>query len=275
MKHEENFFKGSDGIELYYQYWLTEAEPRASIALVHGFGEHSGRYMNVVNALTPSGYTIYGYDHRGHGRSPGQRVYINDWGEYREDLRAFLDIINQQQAGIPLFLYGQSMGGLIALDYLLHYPQGLRGAIISSALIVPPNKPHLVLLARVLSGIWPRFSVKSGLDPKGLSRDPQVVKAGEADPLSSSVATARWGTEMFNTVSWVKSHAKEISIPILLIHGDADQFNNVEGSRYIFDAMTYPEKTLIIYPGGYHELHNDIDHEQVMADIKNWLDRHL
>jgi alpha-beta hydrolase superfamily lysophospholipase len=275
MKHEEASFQGCHGLELYFQRWQADVEPRAVIVLVHGIGEHSGRYMNVVNPLVTEGYTVYGYDHRGHGRSPGQRVFINHWGEYREDLRAFVDTVRQEEPGKPIFLYAHSMGGLIALDYLLYYPQGLRGAIISSALIVPPSKPHLVLLARALSGVWPRFSLKTGLDPRGLSRDPQVIKAGETDPLSSNVATVRWGTEMFKTVSWVKSHAKEISLPILLIHGDADWFNGVEGSRYLFDAITHADKTLIIYPGGYHESHNDIDHEKVLTDVKGWLDRHL
>jgi alpha-beta hydrolase superfamily lysophospholipase len=278
MKHEEASFHGLNGLELYYQRWQADVEPRAVIVLVHGIGEHSGRYMNVVNPLTMDGYTVYGYDHRGHGRSPGQRVYINDWEEYREDLKAFLDTVSHQESGKPIFLYAHSMGGLIALDYLLHYSQGLWGAIISTATImpiIPPNKTYLLFLVRALSAVWPRFSVKTGFDPGGLSRDPQVVKAGESDPLSSNVVTARWVAEMLDTGSWVRSHVNEINMPILLIHGDADRFNRVDGSRYLFEAMTHADKALIIYPGGYHEPHNDIDHEQVMADVRKWLDQHL
>jgi alpha-beta hydrolase superfamily lysophospholipase len=277
MNHKEDLFYGLNGLELYYQVWQVDAEPRAAIILVHGIGEHSGRYMNVVNPLTADGYSVYGYDHRGHGRSPGQRVYINGWREYREDLKAFVDTVNKQKPEKPIFLYAHSMGGLIALDYILHYPHGLKGAIIStptSMPIIPANKTYLLRLVRALSAVWPRFSVKTGFDPRGLSRDPQIVKAGESDPLNSNVVTARWFTEMLDTVSWVRLHASEINMPILLIHGDTDQLNRVEGSRSLFEAMTQADKTLILYPGGYHEPHNDVDHERVLTDIKKWLDRH-
>ena len=277
MKHEESSFQGTHGLEFYYQYWQPDAEPRAIIAVIHGVGEHSGRYMNVVNPLTAHGYGVYAYDHRGHGRSPGQRVHINHWSEYREDLKAFLDVVAKQEPGRPIFIFGHSMGALIALEYLSHRPQGLKGAIISGAPIAPAGvaKPYLVAVARTLSGVWPRFSVNLGLDITAISRDPDVVKAIAADPLVSRTATVRWGTESLNTLAWVKAHAPEINLPILLIHGEADRLNLAQGTRALFDAMTHADRTLRIYPGGYHELHNDIGHEQVMADIRQWLDQHL
>lgn len=276
MKHEEGFFRGTKGLELYYQHWQPDAEPRAIIAIVHGVGEHSGRYMNVVKPLTTHGYAVYGYDHRGHGRSAGRRVHINRWGEYREDLKIFLDTVTKQEPEKPVFLYGHSMGALIALEYLSHHPQRLSGAIISGAPIEPAgvSKPYLVALARTLSGVWPRFSVNLGLDITALSRDPDVAKAYETDPLVSRRATVRWGTESLNTISWVKAHATKINIPILLIHGEADRLSLAQGTRSLFEIMTHADKTLRIYPGGYHEPHNDIDHEQVVADIQQWLDQH-
>jgi alpha-beta hydrolase superfamily lysophospholipase len=274
MKHETGSFRSTDGLELYSQRWLPDAGPLAVVGIVHGVGEHSGRYMNVVTPLAAHGCAVFGYDHRGHGRSPGQRIHINHWRGYREDLHAFLGVVSEQQPGIPVFLYGHSMGALVALDYLLHYPQGLKGAIVSGAPIDPAGvaKPCLVALARTLSGVWPRFSLNMGMDITVLSRDPDVVKAYQADPLVTGRATVRWCTENLNTVAWVKAHAKEISIPILFIHGEADRLNLAHGTRFLFEAMTDTDKTLRIYPGRYHEPHNDIGHEQVVADIMQWLE---
>ena len=251
-------------------------KPGLSWRLIHGFGEHCGRYLNVVNHLTPLGYGVYGFDLRGHGRSPGQRGHIQSWDEYRGDLRAFLQKVSSQEPTLPVFLLGHSMGALIALDYLLHNPAGLRGAIVSGAPLEPVGvaKPFLVLLARVLSRVWPRFSLPLGLDPKGISRDLGVVKAYEADPLVHGKTTVRWGTEILKTIEWVKIHPAEVKIPLLLIHGGSDPLNSPEGTRKFFEKILFPDKEMKIYPGSYHEVHNDFDYEQVMKDMAQWMERH-
>ena len=273
MEHKEGTFQGTGGIELYYQSWRADKETRGVLAIVHGFGEHSGRYANVVNHLTPQGYPIYGFDLRGHGRSPGQRGHINSWEEYREDVRGFLQVVSQGEPTLPVFMLGHSMGALIALDYLLHDPAGLRGAIISGAPLEPVGvaKPILVILARVLSRVWPRFSLPLGLDPKGISRDIEVVKAYQADPLVHGKTTVRWGTEILQTIEWVKAHAAEVRIPILLIHGGSDPLNSPDGTRSFFDKVTFPDKQIKVYPGSYHEAHNDLDYAQVVNDMAQWL----
>ena len=276
MEHKEGTFQGAGGLDLYHQSWRSGDENRAVLAIIHGFGEHSGRYANVVNHLTPKGYAVYGFDLRGHGCSPGQRGHINSWNEYREDARAFLQMVSQREPNSPVFMLGHSMGALIALDYLLRDPTGLRGAIISGAPLEPVGvaKPFLVLLARVLSRVWPRFSMPLGLDPKGISRDTEVVKAYQADPLVHGKTTVRWGTEILQTIEWVKAHAAEVRIPILLIHGGSDPLNSPNGTRSFFEKITYPDKEMKIYPGSYHEAHNDLDYGQVMKDMATWLERH-
>jgi alpha-beta hydrolase superfamily lysophospholipase len=174
-------------------------------------------------------------------------------------------------------MLGHSMGALIALDYILRDPTGLRGAIISGSPLEPVGvaKPFLVLLAHVLSRVWPSFSLPLGLDPKGISRDTQVVKAYQADPLVHGKTTVRWGTEILQTIEWVKAHAVEVRIPILLIHGGSDPLNSPEGTRNFFEKITFPEKEMKIYPGSYHEAHNDLDYAQVLNDMAQWLERHL
>ena len=277
MKHGEGIFRGADGIELYYQCWRPERETRATLAIIHGHGEHSGRCMNVVNSLLPHGYAVYGFDHRGHGRSCGQRGHINCWTEYRGDVGAFLQLIGNREPHRPVFLMGHSMGALVVLDYLLHHSKGFHGAIVSGAPLEPAGvaKPYLVLLSRLLSRVWPRFPLRLALDTSALSRDAAVVRAYVKDPLVHGTFTARWGTESLAALARVKIHATDVNVPILFIHGEADRLNFSDGSRNFFENVAFVDKTLHVYPEMYHELHNDIGYELVMNDLERWLTRHL
>jgi alpha-beta hydrolase superfamily lysophospholipase len=276
MEHSEGSFQGVGGVNLFYQCWRPGKKPKAVLAIVHGFGEHSGRYMNVVDHFVPRQYAVYGYDCRGHGRSPGQRGYINSFDEFRGDTAAFVQMVAQQELKAPIFVWAHSMGGLIGLDYILHHPEGLSGAIISAPSLNPAGvaKPYMVTLTRILSGILPTFSAELGLDATALSRNQEVGKAYRADPLVHGKATARLGTEMEADANWVKAHAADVKIPLLMIHGELDALSAVSDARSFFEQVAYADKELKVYPGGYHESHNDINHEQVMADVEEWLKRH-
>jgi alpha-beta hydrolase superfamily lysophospholipase len=275
MQHAEGRFTGAGGLELYYQSWRPESDARAVVALVHGVGEHSGRYANVVGPLVEDGYAVYGYDQRGHGHSPGPRVHIDRWTEYRDDLGACLCVVAEQAPDRPVVVYGHSMGALVVLDHLLEGPRGLAGGIVSGVPLEPAGigSPFLIAVARVLSGVRPRHSLDLGLDAGALSRDPQVVAAYRADPLVTPRATVRWGTESLDTVRRVKEGMTRIDVPLLVLHGEADRLNLAEGARTLFEAVSYPDKTLRIYPGVYHEPHNDVGYEQVVADVREWLAR--
>ncbi len=277
MQLEEGHFQGSDGLTLFYQRWRRASPAKAVVLVAHGFGEHSGRYANWVNYLVPRGFAVYALDHRGHGRSPGQRGHIASWSEYRRDLERFQQFVQSQAPESPLFLYGHSMGGLIVLDYLVGQPSGLRGAIVSGALIEPGEsaKPWLVAIAKLLSRYIPNFSLKLGLDTKALSRDSAVVQAYVADPLVHGVASARWGTEVLLTIQSVKTQANNIRTPLLILHGEADAINRVDGARWLFQEVTFTDKELRVYTGGFHEPHNDLDKAQVLQDVEEWLERHV
>ena len=277
MKHSKGIFRGGGGINLFFQSWLPEEIPVASVAIVHGWGEHSDLYLNVVESLLSGGYAVYGFDQRGHGRSPGKRGHINSWREYREDLRSFINVIGQQNSDGAIFLWGHSLGALIALDYILCYPEEVRGAVIGSCPIEPAGvaKPHLVLLSRLLSHIWPSFSLDRRLDATLLSRDQEVVQQSMSDPMMHGLCSARWATEVLDAISRVKSQVSEVSIPVLFLHGEADQVNLASGTSYLFNSVAIEDKTLRLYSGMYHELHNDTNYEQVLDDVRNWLGRHL
>ena len=268
---------GAGGLQLFTQWWLPEGEVRAVLALVHGVGEHCGRYPKLVEPLTKAGYAIYGYDQRGFGRSPGARGHINAWEEYRGDLANFLNMVQEAQPGSPLFLYGHSMGALVALDFLMHAASGLRGAIISGAPIQPIGvaKPVLVAIAKLLSGMWPSFSIDLGLETAALSRDPAVVRAYEEDPLVTSKVSARWGTESLATLERVRANPSLLNLPVLFLHGGDDRINSAEGVRLYVEQIPHEDKELLIYPGRYHEPHNDLSCVQEAEDIRTWIERHL
>lgn len=275
FQHQEGTFRGYGAMELYYQSWCPTAAPRGTVAIVHGFGEHSGRYMNVVNGLVPGGYAVYGFDLRGHGRSPGQRGYISDWSEHREDTRAFVNMLRQRATASPLFLMGHSLGGLIALDYALHYPDGLKGVVASSPLLSQPGiSPILIALGRVLSRVLPKFSLNTGLDASTLSRNPQVVAAYRHDPLVHSLGTPRLATEVTATVQWSRAHAPEFKLPLLMIVASDDRLTSPQASREFLQQVTFADKKMHEYAGAYHECHNDIIYEQTVGDLKQWLDAH-
>ncbi len=231
--------------------------------------------MNLVALLVDDGYVVCAYDQRGHGRSPGRRVYVDRWADYREDLHAFLGTVAEQAPDLPIVVYGHSMGSLVVLDYLLEHSEGVAGAIVSGVALQPAGvgKPYQVVLARVLSRVAPRLTVDLGIAGGSLTRDPQALAAARADPMLTSRATVRWGAESLAVVRRVREDMAAIDLPLLVLHGGADPLNRLAGAQALFETVASQEKTLRIYPGVHHEPHNDLGHEQVAADVRAWLAR--
>lgn len=276
IQHKEDRFPCTDGNQLFYQSWIPHEAPHAVLIIVHGFSDHSGRYMTIVDNLVPRRIAVYSFDQRGHGRSPGQRGYINSFSEYRDDVLTFTRLVAGQEPDIPLFLLGHSMGGLIGLDFGLHHPQEVNGVIASSPhLSDPPVSPILITLSRALSTVWPTFSMDAGMDNTGLSRDPDVVQTFLDDPLNHGKGTARLATELSKAVAGTNANAASFQPPLLIIHGTADRLTDPEASRRFYEKVTSSNKTFIAYEGGYHEGHNDIHHDRVTIDIAQWLDKQI
>ncbi|MFN6536843.1 MAG: lysophospholipase [Nostoc sp. EkiNYC01] len=279
IHHKEGTFQGVGQLELYYQSWYPEGKVKAILAIVHGLGAHSDRYDNVIQHLIPKEYAVYSFDLRGHGRSPGQQGYINSWSEFREDLRAFLEFIKTQQPGSPIFLLGHSLGSVIVLDYVLRYPQeasALQGVITLAPALgkVGVSKIRL-LIGKLLSRVWPRFTLNSGLDVSAASRDEKILAAYAQDSLRHTRASARLATEFLTTVDWVNAHVADWQLPLLILHGGADRVTLPEGGKIFCQRVSSPDKLRIEYPGAYHELQNDLNYQEVLADLENWLERHL
>jgi alpha-beta hydrolase superfamily lysophospholipase len=247
------------------------------LVIVHGAGDHSGRYSRLVNPLVERGFTVYGYDMRGYGRSPGKRGHINAWADYREDAGAFLMFVKERAPGLPVFLFGYSLGAQVALDYVLRAPQGLEGVVLSATPIEPAGigNPVMILMAKLLSRVMPTLQISLKNDINGVARDPQVLADLGNDPLHHDLVTMRWGSEAMATGEWVRQRAAEMRLPVLFIHGGADPFNKVEGVQRYYEQISYPDKAIRVYAGSRHETHNDLDHAQVAADIAAWMEEHL
>ncbi|RDH50927.1 alpha/beta hydrolase [Fischerella thermalis] len=274
MTHIEGTFIGAGGLSLYYQSWQPEGELRAIIAIVHGLGAHSGLFMNAVQHLLPLGYAVYAFDLRGHGRSPGQRGHINSWAELREDLHTFLTHIQEQSSGCAYFLWGHSLGAVIAVDYALRFPQSLQGLILTAPALGKVNLPLVkVALGRMLSQVWPNFSLKVGLDKGKNLQGPNYLTI--QDPLRHEYGSARLAGGFFATEKWVETHACELQVPLLILYSSDDKITPPEGSIKFFQKIGFPDKEIYEYAGDYHDFHLDINYQKILVDLEDWLERHL
>ena len=265
------------GSSTYYQRWSPDhTPPRAVLVVVHGFGEHSELYRHLAEYFVDRGYEVFALDLRGHGRSAGARGFIRRWSEYREDVDTLMTLAEESAPSLPVFLVGHSMGGLIAIEYALHYPKRLAGVIaMGPALGEIGVSRFLLRLSRLLSRVWPRFGLDTGLDSANMSRDPKVVERLDADPMAHGRGTARLGTEVVDTIARVRQRADDLRVPILLQHGEDDKVALPDGTRWFFDRVGHPDKTLKTYPGGYHNLFVDINWKEVLADIDTWVSERL
>lgn len=275
MEISEWTWKSSDGLDLYARGWAPQGAPRAAIMLIHGHGEHVARYDHVAAALTEKGYAMLGYDLIGHGKSTGPRGHTQSYEALLDDIASFSVQAQQLYAGLPLFLYGHSMGGNLVLNYVLRRKPDLRGVIATGAWLKTAFEPPAlqVSLAKIMNNIAPGFSQHSKLDAAGLSHDQALVKAYQSDPLVHDMISARLYLSVYESGLWAIEHAAEFSLPLLLMHGGADPIISAQACRD-FAARAGDKVTLKIWEGMYHEIHNELEKAEVFAIMLDWLGKH-
>jgi alpha-beta hydrolase superfamily lysophospholipase len=275
--HRDGTFRAADGLALYYQTWLPQSrDHRAVLVNLHGLGDHSNLYPTLAGHFPDVGIALYAYDMRGNGRSPGQRAYLRSWSEYRSDLHAFLSQVRKWEENRPVFLLGNSLGGLVVLDYALRDPGQLTGVIAAAPPLGKLGVPPLLMtLGRVMSRVWPRFSMEVGMDLSGLARDPAVVETVVADPLFHRRGTARLSTEVTAAIDRVQANAASLAVPVLILHGSADRMVPPDGSREFFGKLRPSNRTFIEYPGAYHGLFADTGYQNVLRDVEGWIEQQL
>jgi acylglycerol lipase len=261
VKHKEGNFKGYKDFNIYYQSWQPEKKAKAVLLIAHGFAEHSGRYLNVVSHFVPKGYAVYALDHRGHGRSDGERVKVDDFNDYIKDLKKFFNIVRKENPKEKIFLIGHSMGSVIALLYAIEYQQELAGLVTSGGGVARPGDPPM-----------PPRKPGEALPTAMLSRDPAVIKAYENDPLvyRGPIPT---GLAMGGMFARLYGMVPKITLPALIMAGNGGP--DGARSRVLYEQIGSRDKTLRLYEGLLHEIFNEPEHPQVLADLETWLKAHL
>lgn len=277
MKHFETTWKAQDGLDIFVQGWEpTVLSPKAVVCLVHGLGEHSSRYAHVAEAFGKEGFVLFGTDLRGHGRSGGPRGHISSIEDFMQDIDVLLEQARVRYPGLPLFLYGHSLGGIQVLHYGLLRKPDVKGVIATSSGLHTAIEAQTlkVMMAKVLGALMPKVAIASGLDPKGISRDEKVVQAYSKDPLVHDKISLGFGKVMIGVTRWTLAHAGEFSLPLLLMHGKADTIAFPTSSTE-FAAPLKEKCTLVLWEDAYHELHNESEKNEVFKTMTLWMDARL
>lgn len=254
-------------------YWKVPNPPRAVVVLVHGFGEHSGRYLEtVVPVLNGAGLAVLGFDLVGHGRSGGKRGHCKGYGQLMDQLGCACNYARDAFPTLPLFLYGHSMGGNLVLNLVLRKLERPTGVVASSPYLRLAFKPPAwkVRAGQILERLMPSITIPSGLDPKAISRDPGAVEAYRSDPLVHDRISPKYAFPVIEAGEKAILMAKQWDLPLFMAHGTGDQIIDHRGSIAFCEAAAHSQ--LYLHPGGYHELHHDLDSDQYFQRLRNWCD---
>jgi alpha-beta hydrolase superfamily lysophospholipase len=273
FRYAEGWFTGSDGVRLFERLWEPE-EKRATLILVHGLNDHSGRYEGVARRLAARGYAVRAFDLRGHGRSGGGRLWVGSFDEYLQDVGVFLDHVGGEY---PIFLFGHSMGGAIVTLFAIARRLDVESVILSAPALKAGSgiPPALVGLTNLFDRFLPRAPV-AFLNPRHLSRDSTVTESAIKDPLVSLLPPpARTGAELLRATGRIGESMEEITLPLLVMHGTADRLTDHRGSEEFYRRASSTDKTFRLYEGFYHELLNDPEADRVLSELLDWLDERL
>lgn len=267
-------FSTQDGTKIFAQYWKP-AHPKAVIVQVHGLGEHSGRYAHVAAYLEPHGIGLYGFDHRGHGRSDGKRGHVPTYEVLMEEIDLALAEAEKLFPGLPKFLYGHSWGGNIALNYLIRKQPKVKAAIVTDPwLHIPPVPAIKEKLGRFMNKIFPGLTQDSGLKSTGLSRDPKVVTAYDNDPLVHGKISVRLFVDSDAAAQYALGNAAKVSVPLLLMHGGDDPITLASGST-AFQKGLKGKNSFKIWPGLLHEIHNEPEQGDVLKTMLDFVNAEI
>lgn len=271
----EETFEGTGGLKIFFRSWLPKGAPRAVIVICHGVNSHSGQYFWAAEQFVRDGLAVYALDLRGRGKSEGERFYVETVADYVSDLATTIATAKSRHPGLPVFLLGHSAGGVVSSVYTLENASELTGFICESFAFQVPAPGFALAAIKGLSHIAPRLPVLH-LKNEDFSRDPAAVAALNDDPLTKGeVQPAATVAAMVRADERLRESFPRITLPVLIMHGTADKATVCEGSQFFYDTVGSKDKTLKLYKEHFHDLLNDIGKEDVMADIKVWIDAHI
>lgn len=275
MAAEEATFASAGGIEIFYRTWQPAGAPRAVVVICHGVNSHGGQYLWAAEQFVDAGYAVFALDLRGRGRSEGERFYVEDIAEYVADVAGTIAIAKARFPGLKLFLLGHSAGGVTSASYVLDHQAEIDGFICESFAFQVPAPGFALAAIKGLSHIAPRLGVLK-LKNEDFSRDPAAVAALNADPyIKDETQPAATVAALVRADERLRVEFPTITLPVLIMHGTADKATVCEGSVFFHETAGSADKTLKLYEDHYHDLLADLGKEDVMADIKAWLEAHL
>ena len=263
------------GSRIWTRGWIPARKPAAAIVLVHGIGEHTGRYDHVGAGLAAKGYVVLSFDLPGHGRSDGRRGHIRSYEVVMEEIEARIADARCRYPGVPVFVYGHSLGGNLALTFALAARKpDLAGIVASSPGLTPatPVAPVKLALGKLLYHLAPAFTMSNGLPPGGLSHDDAVHARMKADPLCHDRVSTRLGLDLLEAGRRILEHKGAFPVPLLLMQGTDDRLVD-PGAVSSFAAGLTGDVTLKLWDGLYHELHNEPDWPRILAYVLRWLEK--
>lgn len=277
IAYKTGTFKTSDNLTLHTARWLPDS-PRAAVILVHGYGEHSGRYEHVAQALAANGYAVFALDHRAHGKSEGTpRALIQSIDTVVADLKQYVDAVSAEFPHLRRFMLGHSMGGLITWGFIVRHQEDLSGAVISGAPVDADANvsPLLVTFANLVNRVSPAIALIDLTPLDELSHNPQNKEQFAADPLNyHGKLPIGTGVAINEEAKYVRTKLPEVTLPVLLLYGEDDMIVNPSGSHTAYELIASPDKTKKGYSAMKHEIMNELEKATVIADIIAWLDAH-
>jgi len=272
IRRTQSHLIGAAGHSLLRRAW-TPPHPERALLLVHGYGEHSGRYEHVGTWFASRGSAVHAYDQQGHGRSEGPRGHVRRFGDLLDDLERLRQATASEHPGLPLYLLGHSMGGLVVTAFACERQPRVAGAVTSGAALALAQgvARGRLLAARLLRRLAPRLAFPAGLDLDGLSRDPEVVRAYVEDPLVHDRVTLSLGAELSAAIARTARSAARVKLPMLMLHGEDDTLCPARGTREFFAGLETKGSALRVYPGLRHEIFNEPERESVFRDVLEWL----
>jgi alpha-beta hydrolase superfamily lysophospholipase len=271
----EGSFEGVGGIKIFTREWQPQGRAHGVVVISHGFNAHSGLYEWAAQQFTSKGLAVYALDHRGRGRSEGERFFVRKFSDYTTDLATFIDMAKAREPGLPVFLLGHSAGGVIACGYTLEHQDELAGLICEDFAYQVPAPDIALAILKGVSHVAPHARTIK-LKNEDFSRDPKAVEALNNDPLTAhEVQPAATVAALVRADERLREEFPSITLPVLIMHGTDDRATVCQGSQFFYDTAGSSDKTLKLYEGHYHDLLNDIGKEQVLADIQHWLNERI
>ncbi len=272
MRQSEFHWRNRKGLALYGQIWQPLNPPKAVIVLIHGIGEHSNRYQHWGKKFTTANIAVITCDHIGHGKSGGKRGHVEKWDDLLDEIDTLIQKAYEVFPGVPVFTYGHSLGGNLVLDHAVQRQPAIAGVVATSPGLAPTRVPlHKLISGKILYYLYPAFMMTNELDITGLSKDERVIQAYQNDPQVHNLVSVRLGLDLINSGKRLVTQTREFPLPLLLLHGTADRLVKFQATRDFAEKLDGKTQFFPIQ-GGYHELHNEPEKDEVFALIHDWLD---